>query len=596
MIEATGPTLPPLAEGAHLLEPVLRHGRDSSGQAVAAYRDGDRFVDVSAAELVSRIRDLAKGLIASGVAPGDRVALMSATRLEWLVIDYAILATGGATVPIYETSSAEQVHWILTDSEATMAIFETPAMTQLYTKAAVTAPDCREALTITEGGLEELARRGADVSDADLDARLAGLTVEDLATIIYTSGTTGRPKGCMLTHRNLRSNVIQSSQVLEGSVAGDDVTLLFLPLAHVLAKIIALVCVEKGAKICFATGTTRLLEEMPMAKPTMLVSVPRVFEKVYNGASHKAHSEGKGAIFDKAAEVATDWSVAQSSGRRRLVLNVEHTAFDKLVYGKIRAAFGGRLRLSFSGGGPLGERLTHFFHGIGVRILEGYGLTETSPTLTANRSDAWKPGTVGRPVAGTSIKIAADGEILAKGPQVFQGYWHNPAATAEVFTEDGWFRTGDVGELDDEGYLRITGRAKDLIVTAAGKNVAPAPLEDRLRAHALISQAVVVGERRPFIAALLALDEEALAQWAADNKAPGSTAAELADNAALRSVLQAAVDDANQSVSRAESIRKFAILPRDLTIADSEVTPTLKVRRSTVEKTYADVIEALYRG
>ncbi|HEX3538950.1 MAG TPA: long-chain fatty acid--CoA ligase [Acidimicrobiales bacterium] len=596
MIEATGPTLPPLADDAHLLEPLLQHGRDSGSRAVAAYRDGDRFVDVGAAELLSRVRALAKGLIASGVAAGDRVALMSATRLEWLVVDYAILAAGAVTVPIYETSSAEQVHWILTDSGATIAIFETPAMAQLFTKAPVAAPDCREALTINEGGLEELTRRGADISDADLDARLAALTVDDLATIIYTSGTTGRPKGCMLTHRNLRTNVIQSAQVLEGSASAEDTTLLFLPLAHVLAKIIALVCVEKGAKICFATGTTKLLEEMPMAQPTMLVSVPRVFEKVYNGASHKAHSEGKGAIFDKAAAVATEWSMAQSSGLRRLVLNAEHAAFDKLVYSKIRAAFGGRLRMSFSGGGPLGERLTHFFHGIGVRILEGYGLTETSPTLTANRSDAWKPGTVGRPLAGTSIKIADDGEILTKGPQVFKGYWHNPAATAEVFTEDGWFRTGDVGELDDEGYLRITGRAKDLIVTAAGKNVAPAPLEDRLRAHALISQAVVVGERRPFIAALLALDEEALAQWAADTKAPGNTASELADNPELRSVLQAAVDDANQSVSRAESIRKFAILPRDLTIADSEVTPTLKVRRSTVEKTYADVIEDLYRA
>jgi long-chain acyl-CoA synthetase len=371
---------------------------------------------------------------------------------------------------------------------------------------------------------------------------------------------------------------------------------LFLPLAHVLAKIIALTCLEHGIKINFATGTDKLIEELPMAQPTMLVSVPRVFEKVFNGAAQKARGEGHGAIFNKAADVATDWSIAQAAGRRRPVLSAEHAAFDKLVYGKLRHAFGGHLRFSFSGGGPLGERLTHFFNGIGVKILEGYGLTETSPTLTANRTDAWKPGTVGRPVAGTSIRIAPDGEIRAKGPQIFEGYWHNPDATAEMFDEDGWFRTGDLGELDEDGYLRITGRAKDLIVTAAGKNVAPAPLEDRLRAHALISQAVVIGDRRPFISVLLALDEEALAAWAAEHGSPGSTAADLADSADLRATLQSAIDDANQSVSRAESIRAFAVLPRDLTIGASEITPTLKVRRGTVEKAYADVIEGIYRS
>ncbi len=594
MNEAKGPALTPLSEGAHLLEPVLRRGRESGGEAVAAYRQGDRFVDVTAGELLARVRAVAKGLVASGVGPGDRVALMSATRLEWMVADYAILAAGGVTVPIYETSSAEQVHWILSDSGAVVALFETEALAALFT--AVTAPECREALVIDGGAFEELARRGEAVTDAQLDERIAGLTLDGLATIIYTSGTTGRPKGCMLTHRNLHTNVFQSLDAIKGSLGERDVTLLFLPMAHVLAKIISLSCVEWGIKICYATGASHLIEELPMAQPTMVVSVPRVFEKVYNGAAHKARTEGKGSIFDKAAAVATDWSRARAAGKRRPLLAAEHAAFDKLVYGKIRAAFGGQLRFAFSGGGPLGERLTHFFNGIGVKILEGYGLTETSPTLTANRSDAWKPGTVGRPLMGTSIRIAPDGEILAKGPQVFSGYWHNDAATAEVFDPEGWFRSGDLGELDDDGYLSITGRAKDLIVTAAGKNVAPAPLEDRLRAHPLISQAVVIGDRRPFISALLALDEEAVGVWAAEHGHPGAKTAELVDDKELRAALQLAVDDANSTVSRAESIRSFAILPRDLTIGASEVTPTLKVRRVTVEKSYADVIEGIYRS
>jgi len=595
MAEVSGSVWTPLASNAHLLEPVLKRAREAGSTPVAAYRAGDKFVDVTAAALVDRIRAVAKGLLASGVAAGDRVALMSHTRLEWTVCDYAILATGGVTVPIYETSSAEQVRWILSDSEAVMALVETPAMAALYQQAADMAPACREALVIDEGALDALTARGAALPDADLDARIAGITVDQLATIIYTSGTTGRPKGCMLTHGNLRANVLQSIDAIKGTLGeGAEVTLLFLPLAHVLAKIISLVCLEWGAKVCYATDTNHLIEELPMAQPTMVVSVPRVFEKVYNGAEHHAQADGKGSIFAKAANVAIDWSTARAAHKPRPVVGFEHAVFDKLVYGKIRAAFGGHLRFAFSGGGPLGDRLTHFFNGIGVKILEGYGLTETSPTLTANRSEAWKPGTVGRPVAGTTIRIADDGEILAKGPQVFQGYWHNPAASEDTFV-DGFFRTGDVGELDAEGYLRITGRLKELIVTAAGKNVAPAPLEDRLRAHPLISQAVVIGDRQPFIAALLALDDEAVATWATEHSQPGKKAADLVGNPELRKTLQLAVDDANSSVSRAESIRSFVVLPHDLTIDNDELTPTLKVKRAIVAKRYAEVIEGIYR-
>jgi long-chain acyl-CoA synthetase len=324
------------------------------------------------------------------------------------------------------------------------------------------------------------------------------------------------------------------------------------------------------------------------------VAVPRVFEKVFNAAQRKAAAEGHSKIFDKAEEVAIRWSEGHTAGRFRPVTSAEHALFGPVVYRKVHAAFGGRLRFAFSGGGPLGERLAHFFNGIGVRIFEGYGLTETSPTLTVNRADAWKPGTVGRPVAGTSIRIADDGEILASGPQVFGGYWNAEAATAEVLDADGWFHTGDIGELDAEGYLRITGRKKELIVTAAGKNVAPAPLEDRLRAYPLISQAVVVGDQRPFVAAMLAIDQEALQEWATERELENLAMAELLEHELLREHLQGAVDDANRSVSKAESIRAFAILPRDLTIDSGELTPTLKVRRAIVVKSYGTVVEELY--
>jgi long-chain acyl-CoA synthetase len=374
----------------------------------------------------------------------------------------------------------------------------------------------------------------------------------------------------------------------------DEVCLLFLPLAHTLTKIIALVGMEWGVKLAFATDIAHLQEELRLARPTLIVAVPRVFEKVFNGAQHTASAEGHGKIFARAEAVAIRWSEDQAAGRRRPLTSAEHALLGRLVYRKLQAVFGGRLRFAFSGGGPLGERLTHFYNGMGVRIFEGYGLTETSPTLTLNSADAWKPGTVGRPLAATTIRIAEDGEILARGPQVFQGYWNAEAATAETFDSDGWFRSGDIGELDGDGYLRITGRKKELIVTAAGKNVAPAPLEDHLRAHPLISQAIVVGDQRPFVAAILALDDEALREWAADQGRDELPVSQLVGDERLGAELQEAVDAANRFVSKAESIRKFAVLPHDLTIASGELTPTLKVRRAVVAKSYASVIEELY--
>lgn len=594
MIVIEGGPLEPLPKEAHLLRPLLRLAENDPTYPIASVREGDQFVDVPVSEFAARVRRLAKGLVAAGVVPGDRVALMSHTRFEWLLVDYAILHAGGVTVPIYDTSSAEQVQWIISDSGSVVFVIETPAMREMYEQMSSLLPDCRRLVTIDEGGLEQLEHDGADIGDEAIDERLAALEIDALATIVYTSGTTGRPKGCMLTHRNLRTNVVQSLDAIGSALQPDDSALLFLPLAHTLTKTTALFVMEAGCREAFATDIPHLPEEFAMTQPTVICAVPRIFEKVFNSARHHAHAEHKGWIFDRAADIAIRWSRERVAGRVMPWTGAGHAVFDRLVYGKVRAALGGNLRLAFSGGAPLGERLTHFFAGIGLDVYEGYGLTETGPTLTVNRPGAWKPGTVGRPVAGTSIRIAPDGEILAKGPQVFQGYWHNADATAAAFDANGWFMTGDIGEVDAEGYLRITGRKKELLVTAAGKNVAPAPLEDRLRSHELISQAVVVGDQQPFIAALITIDEAAFQLWAKEHGHDDESIADLREADALRSVIQLAVDDANRSVSHAESIRKFVILPNDLSIEADELTPTMKVRRAIVAKTYAGFIDAIY--
>jgi len=592
--EFHGPPLAALETDAHLLRPLLDLAEHDPVFPIAARRDGDHFVDVPAKEFMDRVRSLAKGLIAAGVQPGDRVALMSHSRLEWMEVDYAVMLAAAVTVPIYDTSSAEQVEWIVNDSGAIVVVVETAAMRDTVEQMRDRLDRCRRLVTLDEGGLDQLEDEGSVIDDSVVDARLAGLRIDDLATIVYTSGTTGRSKGCMLTHRNLRTNVAQSLDAIGPALTEGDSALIFLPLAHTLTKITALFVIESRIREVFATDIAHVPEELAMSRPTLICAVPRIFEKVYNSARHRAHTEHKAWIFDRAVDVAIQWSRERTAGRVMPWTAVAHALFDPLVYGKVRAALGGNLRLAYSGGGPLGERLTHFFAGIGLDIYEGYGLTETSPALTVNRPGAWKPGTVGQPLAGTSIRIAVDGEILAKGPQVFSGYWNDPDATAATFDEDGWFLTGDIGELDEEGFLRITGRKKELLVTAAGKNVAPAPLEDRLRTHELISQAIVIGDARPFIAALVTIDDIAFAQWAAEHGHDGKSIADLRDAGELRSAVQCAVDDANRSVSRAESIRQFTILPRDLTIENDELTPTLKVRRATVQKTYADVIDSIY--
>jgi long-chain acyl-CoA synthetase len=457
-------------------------------------------------------------------------------------------------------------------------------------------PALTAVVSIDGGGVDQLVDAGRDVPEQELAARRASVTADSLATIIYTSGTTGRPKGCELTHRNLITVCRAPRHMLPELFDGTGSTLLFLPLAHVFARFVQVACVETGSRMGHTADIKTLLPDLGTFSPTFLLSVPRVFEKVYNSSRQKAHGDGKGAIFDRAEAVAIAWSTALETGRRPGPgLRVQHAVFDRLVYGKLRAAMGGRIAYAVSGGAPLGARLGHFFRGIGITILEGYGLTETSAPSTVNLPTDIRIGSVGKPLPGTTVRTAEDGEILVRGDQVFRGYWGNEAATAEVL-RDGWFTTGDLGELDDAGFLRITGRKKEIIVTAGGKNVAPAVLEDRLRAHPLVSQCMVVGDQKPYIACLVTLDPEALPAWASRHGKPGTTAAELADDADLLAELQKAVDDANRAVSQAEAIRRFVVLPEDWTEEGGQITPSLKVKRSVVLARYADDVERLYAG
>jgi long-chain acyl-CoA synthetase len=597
--------------------------------------------DVTAGQFAGDVTALAKGLIAAGIAPGDRVALMSRTRYEWTALDYAIWAAGATTVPIYETSSAEQVEWILSDSGARALVVETEAHLRTAAQSLGAAPavsriwlidaaDSQPAATPPAGvgavrgrarsagaGLAErgggtsrapaeslsaLVTAGAAIADAEVERRRTSQTAASLATIIYTSGTTGRPKGCELTHGNLLADVRnavhgQLPVIFETPGAS---TLLFLPLAHSFARIIQVGCVEAGVVLGHTPSTASLLDDLASFRPTFILAVPRVFEKVYNGAEQQASaSPVKARIFYAAAQTAIDWSKASGTGaiplKGALVpLRIRHALFDRLVYAKLRAAVGGRVGYAVSGGAALGERLGHFFRGAGITVLEGYGLTESSAAATVNRPDRIKIGTVGQPLPGVSVRIADDGEIFLAGPTIFAGYWHNDAATTEAMA-DGWLRTGDIGELDEDGYLRVTGRKKELIVTAGGKNVAPAVLEDRIRANLLVSQAMVVGDGRPYVACLITLDEEAVQVWLARHSRPaGTTIAKVARDPDMIADIQVAVDEANQAVSRAESVRRFLILPVDFTEQNGYLTPSLKVRRGVVMKDFAAEIEALY--
>lgn len=560
--------------------------------AALAYRVGDKFVDVTTRELADKVTSLAAGMVSLGLAAGTRVAIFSSTRIEYTYLQYAVWAAGLTTVTIYDSSSPEQVKWIMSDSEAQAIFCETEALHAVYEQVAADLPHCRNVFIIETGAVDELLEMGSPEDKAEVKRRSAAITHNDLALLIYTSGTTGRPKGCMLNHYNFIWTVRQAVAAIPQVFAPGESNLMFLPLAHSFAQIVQVGCVSTGVKIGYS-GIPTLVEDLSIFKPTWIFAAPRVFEKVYNSAKLRAEGDGRGKIFDLAANTAMDYSRETETGSVSLKTRVLYAVFDRLVYGKLRNLFGGRLVHAISGSAPLGERLGHFFRGIGLTVLEGYGLTETNSATCVNRPDDIRIGTIGRPLPGWSMAIAEDGEILIKGGGVFKGYWNNEVATAEVFDEDGWFHSGDVGEMSDDGYFRITGRKKELIVTAGGKNVAPAVLEDRLRAHPLVSQCMVIGDAQPFIAALVTIDTDTLPEWAKEREVSGELAEAIA-NPVLIDEIRKAVDDANQAVSRAESIREFRILPDDFTIDGGELTPTLKVKRSVIGKKYGAVINEIY--
>ena len=594
MRESHTPALVEVDPSANITDFVVRNATDRPALVVYRRKVGDRWHDVTAADFLAEVQALAKGLVAAGVGPGDRVGLMSTTRYEWTLTDCAIWFAGAVTVPIYETSSSDQVQWILGDSGAVGVVTESSAHRDAIAGVRSELTGLQHVWTIDDGDLDTLASSGGDITDAQLEERRSAAGLGDLATIIYTSGTTGRPKGCELTHGNfvvLTENTVKRiEQVVTAEGAS---TLLFLPLAHVFARFIQVLCMAGGTTMGHSGDIKKLLPDLAAFQPSFLLAVPRVFEKIYNSAEQKAEADGRGAIFRRAADTAIEYSRSLDSGSRGLGLRARYALFDKLVYPKLRAAMGGRAEYAVSGGAPLGERLGHFFRGIGLTVLEGYGLTETTAPHSVNVPERTKIGTVGPSLPGNAVRIGDDGEILLKGPHVFRAYWRNPDATNEAI-RDGWFHTGDLGELDDDGYLRITGRKKEILVTAGGKNVAPAVLEDRLRAHPLVSQCIVVGDAKPFIGALITLDEEMLPSWLSNNGLPSMTAAEAAEDETVLAAIQDAVDDANKAVSKAESIRKFEVLDIDFTVESGHLTPSLKLKRNVVMADYADAVDKLY--
>ena len=593
MNEVTNPAIIPAATAGNLTNLISERAWFEPERITMSRPLGDGWQPMTARQVEEEIRATAKGLVAAGIQIGDRVAIMARTRYEWTILDFAIWYAGGCVVPIYETSSAEQVDWILNDSASVGLIVETPTHRELVTS--VLPSHTKHVWVMTEDVLATLRSAGKDVSDDEIERRRNALIPETLATLIYTSGTTGRPKGVQLTHGNFLSecgNVVEGASDLFLKPGGS--TLLFLPVAHVFGRMVEIGAIHAGLHLAHCSDPVgRLQPDLASFKPSFVLAVPRIFEKIYNGAEAKADAAGKGKIFRKAAEVAIAYSEGKDKRGFNPLLTLKHALFDKLVYSKIRAAMGGAVEAAISGGAPLGARLGHFYRGAGITILEGYGLTETTAGATLNLTKNIRVGSVGRPIPGTTIKIADDGEVLIKGPIVMRGYWQNDSANQEVF--DGqWFKSGDLGRLDDQGFLYITGRKKELIVTAGGKNVAPAVLEDRLRAHPLVSQCMVVGDNQPFIASLITIDQDMLKGWIAANNKTGATIATLINDPDLIAVIQTAVDEANKAVSKAESIRKFAILASDFTIAGGELTAKLSLKRHVIAEKYATEITALF--
>ncbi|MDQ1530336.1 MAG: long-chain acyl-CoA synthetase [Microbacteriaceae bacterium] len=568
--------------------------RTAPNQVLFSKPEGDDWRDVTAAEFEREVIAVAKGFVQAGIEPGGRIGLLAATSYEWTLVDFAAWYAGAFVVPIYETSSPEQVRWILSDSGACAAIVETAEHFTRLDEVWPDLPDVTDVWQLHLGDLDKLAERGRDVPDAEIDRRRHLATEDDTATIIYTAGTTGRPKGCDLTHGNFVELSRNTTLAIPEVVNDQGSTLLFITLAHVFARFISVLCVHAGVRVGHQADTSRLLQAMGGFRPTFLLAVPRVFEKVFNAAEQKAEAGGKGDVFRWAAATGIAYSKAKDQGHVPPALAARFAVANALVFRKLRRAFGGRVRWAVSGSAPLGVRLGHFYRAMGLTILEGYGLTETTAPTSVNRPSKFKIGTVGPVMPGVGVRIADDGEVEIRGINVFRGYWRNPEATAAVF-DDGWFRTGDLGRFDDEGYLTITGRKKELIVTASGKNVSPAELEDPIRANPIVSQVVVVGDERPFIGALVTLDADMLPTWLKNHgEDPGLSVAQAAELRAVRDEVQRAVDGANSRVSRAEGIRAFAILTEDFSEANGQLTPKLSIKRHVILERCAEQIDKLY--
>jgi long-chain acyl-CoA synthetase len=595
----------PLRSGS-IADVPFTNAREAPDAVVIRRKLGGQWRPLTAAAFAREVTATAKGLIAAGLTPGGRVAVMSRTRYEWELLDFAVWAAGGQVVPIYATSSADQVEWILRDSGTTHLVVETEENAETAREAVKGLDRPPRQWQLDDGAITELAQLGRDITDEELHARRHTLTPETIATVCYTSGTTGRPKGCVLTHGNLHAEAISTVDLLQPvfeEITGQKPsTLLFLPLAHILGRTIQISCLMARVEVghCPSIKPDELRPELAAFRPTFIVGVPYLFEKIHDTGRATAEKMGRGSSFDRADRIAVAFGQAEldaylgTGPKPGVGLTAARVLYDLLVYRRIRKALGGRLRYAISGGSPLDPRLNRFFLGCGVVIYEGYGLTETTAAATLVPPLEPRPGTVGVPVPGSAVRIADDGEVLIKGPIVFGSYWNNPEAS-EAVLRDGWFATGDLGSLDEDGYLTITGRKKDILITTGGKNVSPAVLEDRLRSRPPVGQCLVVGDNRSYIAALVTLEPDSVEHWLAVRKRPRDTPlTELAEDPELRADVQRAVDYANEAVSRAEAIRAFRIVPGEFTEENGLLTPSLKVKRKAVEAAYADEIERLY--
>lgn len=581
----------------NILDLLHEQVRSRPFAALFAVPEGEGWRDISARAFAEDVAAIAKGFVAAGVQPGDRIAFLCQTSYEWTLVDYALMSAGAVMVPVYETSSPSQVLWMLSDSGAVGLIAATAELAEKYDAIDESErPEMRWRWILADGALDALRAGGAEVEDARLDEIRAGIRADDMATIIYTSGTTGKPKGVVLLHSNFVGLVRNLREPLAPLIANPGAsTVLFITLAHVFARFISVLCVSTGVKVGHQSNTSKLVPALASFKPTFLLAVPRVFEKVYNSALQQATDSGKRKIFNRAVRVGVAYSRALDTGKVPLGVRLQYLLFDKLVFAKLRHTLGGRIAHAISGSAPLGLFLGHFFRAIGIQVLEGYGLTETTAPATVNLPGAFKVGTVGPAVPGVGVRIDDDGEVLIKGVCVFPEYLNNPEATKAAFTEDGWFRSGDIGELDTDGYLKITGRKKDLIVTAGGKNVSPAYFEDPIRADSIIGECVVVGDQKPFVAAIITLDPEMLPKWLASRELDTKmTLAEAAAHPRVREHVQHVIDRANSHVSRAESIREFRILDTVFSVDDGTLTPKLSIRRSVVLQRVAPVIAEIY--